>query len=87
MEQTKSNIGTNQCGYIVFEDFNNKEYASKLDEKVKVAEIGRPKLNIKGDIVDEIMAMGFNLQNACTKYTGKFCTKQAKLCIGSQSKA
>eukprot|EP00972_Heterocapsa_arctica_P082035 12091107-Heterocapsa_arctica.AAC.1 len=38
MEQTKNNIGTHQCGYIIFEDFNHKEYASKLDEKVKLAE-------------------------------------------------
>eukprot|EP00972_Heterocapsa_arctica_P071654 10584901-Heterocapsa_arctica.AAC.1 len=33
MEQTKSNTGMNQWGYIMFEDLGNKEYAGKLNEQ------------------------------------------------------
>eukprot|EP00972_Heterocapsa_arctica_P045979 6783694-Heterocapsa_arctica.AAC.1 len=64
MEQTKSNTGTNQLGYIMFEDLRNNKYAGKLDENNKLAGISCPKLNIKGDIVEENLAMGFGWQNA-----------------------
>eukprot|EP00972_Heterocapsa_arctica_P008624 1263262-Heterocapsa_arctica.AAC.1 len=71
----------------MFEDLNNKEYASKLDEKVKFAEVRCPSLNTKGDIVEAIMAMGFSWQKSGTKYTGKTRKERAKHCIGTQSKA
>eukprot|EP00972_Heterocapsa_arctica_P015680 2309277-Heterocapsa_arctica.AAC.1 len=87
MEQTKNNTDTNQWGYIVSEDLRNKEYAGKLDEKAKLAESRCPNLNIKGDIVEEIMAMGFSWQNAGTKFTDKFRKERANISIGSHSKA
>eukprot|EP00972_Heterocapsa_arctica_P112673 16433123-Heterocapsa_arctica.AAC.1 len=60
MEQKKINIGVNQCGYIMFEDPKNKEYAGKLKERAKSAERDGKSLSIKGDIVKKNMAMGFN---------------------------
>eukprot|EP00972_Heterocapsa_arctica_P022835 3361002-Heterocapsa_arctica.AAC.1 len=60
MGQKKTNIGINQCGYIMFEDPKNKEYAGNLKKRANLAERDGKHLSIKQDIVEKIMATGFS---------------------------
>eukprot|EP00972_Heterocapsa_arctica_P038898 5731996-Heterocapsa_arctica.AAC.1 len=84
MEKARNNTGTTQCGYIMFEDHNNKECAIQLEGKVNLIEIRFTILSIKGDIVEVIMAMGLSWQNVGASYTKSF-TERAKYGIGSQA--
>eukprot|EP00972_Heterocapsa_arctica_P108795 16019188-Heterocapsa_arctica.AAC.1 len=68
----------------MFEDPKNKEYVVKLKERVKLAEVRCKTLSIKGDIVDEIMAMGFSWQKVGKMYTGKSHTEKTTIGVGSK---